>query len=150
MPSSFFGELQLSSFTFNLQFLYELKLKVRLSKSVHVIFRFRFHFVFIKVYIFVLQNAWTLWIWNAITPFKIKITQKPHKVLLPVAWCLSCNSMISALLGAPQNWPGDKFFKTRKSSENVWIVNYTQIFDIIIYLITYLFLFLTYLFLRIC
>ena len=103
------------SFTFNLRFLYELKHKVRLSKSVQVIFHFRFHFVFIKVYIFVLQNAWTLWIWNAITPFKIKIIQKAHIVLLPVVWFLSCNSMISALVGAPQNWPGDKFFKTRKS-----------------------------------
>ena len=80
-----------------------------------VIFHFRFHFVFIKVYIFVLQNAWTLWIWNAITPFKIKIIQKAHKVLLTVVWFLSCNSMISALVRAPQNWPGDKFFKTRKS-----------------------------------
>ena len=48
------------SFTFNLQFLYELKHKVRLSKTVCGIFHFRFRFVFIKVYIFVQQNAWTL------------------------------------------------------------------------------------------
>ena len=81
MPSSFFGELQLSSFTFNLQFLYELKLKVRLSKSVHVIFRFRFHFIFIKVYIFVPQNAWTLWLWNVVTPFKTKIIG-PHTLAI--------------------------------------------------------------------
>ena len=48
------------SFTFNLQFLYELKHKVRLSKTVYGIFHFRFCFVFIKVHIFVQQNAWTL------------------------------------------------------------------------------------------
>ena len=48
------------SFTFNLQFLYELKYKVQLSKIVSGIFHFRFRFVFIKVYIFVQQNAWTL------------------------------------------------------------------------------------------
>ena len=48
------------SFTFNLQFLYELKHKVRLSKTLCGIFHFRFRFVFIKVYIFVQQNACTL------------------------------------------------------------------------------------------
>ena len=41
------------SFTFNMQFLYELKHKVRLSKTVCGISHFRFRFVFIKVYIFV-------------------------------------------------------------------------------------------------
>ena len=34
------------SFTFNLQFLYELKRKVRLSKTVSEIFHYRFSFVF--------------------------------------------------------------------------------------------------------
>ena len=43
------------SFTFNLQFLYELKHKVRLSKTACGISHFRFRFVFIKVYIFVQQ-----------------------------------------------------------------------------------------------
>ena len=41
------------SFTFNLQFLYELKPTVRLSENVYGIFHFQFRFVFIKVYIFV-------------------------------------------------------------------------------------------------
>ena len=48
------------SFTFNLQFLYELKHKVRFSKTVGEIFNFRSRFIFIKVYIFVQQNTWTL------------------------------------------------------------------------------------------
>ena len=48
------------SFTFNLQFLYELKHNVRLSKIVCGIFHFRFRFVFIKAYIFVQQNTWIL------------------------------------------------------------------------------------------
>ena len=45
------------SFTFDLQFLYELKLQVRLSKTVCGIFHFQFRFIFIKVYIFVQQKA---------------------------------------------------------------------------------------------
>ena len=48
------------SFTFNLEFLYELKRKVRLSETVCGIFHFRFHFIFIKVHIFIQQNEWTL------------------------------------------------------------------------------------------
>ena len=52
------------------------------------------------------QNAWTLWPQNVIIPFKIKTIEKPHTVLLPDLWFLSCNkkfwnSMISARVGAP-------------------------------------------------
>ena len=96
------------SFTFNLWFLYELKHKVRLSKTMSWIFHFWFCFAFIKVHIFVQQNAWTLWNYNVIIPFKIKIIEKPLTVLLPEFWFLSYsktfkNSMISAWVGAPQN-----------------------------------------------
>ena len=63
------------SFTFNLRFLYELKHKFHLSKTLCGNLHFRFHFVFIKVYIFVHRNTWI--------PFKIKIIEKPHTVLLP-------------------------------------------------------------------
>ena len=50
----------------------------------------------------------------------MKIAEKPQKCLLPGLWFLSCNkkfqnSMISAWVGVPQNWPGGKFFKPRKS-----------------------------------
>ena len=48
------------SFTFDLQFLYELKHMVHLSKTVCGIVDFRFHLTFIKLYIFVQQKAWTL------------------------------------------------------------------------------------------
>ena len=68
------------SFTFKSRFLYELKRKVCLSKNLCGIFHFRFRFLFIKVYIFVQQNAWTIWLWNVIIPFKIKIIEKPHTV----------------------------------------------------------------------
>ena len=49
-----------------------------------------------------------------------KNIEKPHTVLLPDLWFLSCNkkfenSMISAWAGAPKNWPGDEFSKLRKS-----------------------------------
>ena len=53
----FLRELRLISFTFNLQFLYELKRKVRLFKTVCGIFHVRFRSIFIKVYDFVQQNA---------------------------------------------------------------------------------------------
>ena len=79
------------NFTFNMRFLYELKHKVHLSKTVCGIFHFRFRFVYIKVYFFVQQNAWTLWLKKVIIPFKIKITEKPHTVLLADLWFLSCN-----------------------------------------------------------
>ena len=48
------------SFTFNLQFLYELKHKIHLSKTVRGIFHFQFRLVFIKVFILVQQKASTL------------------------------------------------------------------------------------------
>ena len=68
-----------------------------------------FDSVFIKVYIFVQQNTWTLW-----------LRQKSHTVLLPDVWFISCNKklynpMTSAWVGASQNWPGDRFFKPKKS-----------------------------------
>ena len=74
------------SFTFNSRFLYELKHKVRLSKSVCGIFHFRFRHVFIKVYFFVQQKAWTLWLYNVIICFKIKIRKKSHIFFLPDLW----------------------------------------------------------------
>ena len=120
MPSFFFGEVQLTTvLLFNLWFLYDLKHKVRLSKIVGGIFHFRFCFIFIKVYIFVQQKAWTLWDYNIIIPFKIKIIEKPHSLLLLDLWFLSgnkkfWNSMIYAWVGDPKNWPGDIFFKVRK------------------------------------
>ena len=64
------------------QFLYELKHKVRLSKTLFGLFLFRFYFVFIKVCIMFQQNAWTLRLKNVIFPFKIKIIEKPHILLL--------------------------------------------------------------------
>ena len=45
------------SFTFNMQFLYELEHKVCLSTTRCGIFHFQFRFAFVKVYIFVQQNA---------------------------------------------------------------------------------------------
>ena len=94
------------SFTFDLRFLYELKHKVRLSKTVRGIFHFPFRFVSIKVYIFVRQNAWTLWLYNVIIPFKFKIIEKSLIFLLPAVWFLSCNkfqnSVICSWVGALQ------------------------------------------------
>ena len=106
------------SFTFNSLFLYELKHKVHLSKTVCGIFHFRFRLLFIKIYIFVQQKTRTVWPWNVIIPFKIKIREKLHIVLIPDLWCLSCNrnfenSVISVWVGAPKNWFGDVHFKLK-------------------------------------
>ena len=48
------------SFTFNLQFLYELKHMVHLSKTVCGIFHFGFCLVFIKLYIFGQQQTFKI------------------------------------------------------------------------------------------
>ena len=79
----------------------------------------RTRFVFLKVYggfsifdfvsfllkfVFVRQKVWSLWLYlNAIIPSKIKIIEKPHPLLLPGLWILSCN----------------KKFENRKTS--VWV-----------------------------
>ena len=49
----------------------------------------------------------------------MKITEKADMVLLPDLWFLSCNKkfenlVISACVGATQNWPGEKIFKPGK------------------------------------
>ena len=89
------------SFTINLRFLYELKHKVHLSKTVCGIFHFWFCFLFIKVYILVQQSAWTLWFYNVIiTPFKMKIIEKPHTVLIPAVWFLSYNKFQNSKISA--------------------------------------------------
>ena len=87
------------NFTFNL-FLYELNHKVHLSKTVCGIFHFWFCFLFIKVYILVQQSAWTLWFYNVITPFKMKIIEKPHTVLIPAVWFLSYNKFQNSKISA--------------------------------------------------
>ena len=71
------------TFIFNLQFLYELKCKVH-------VWDFPFRSVFIKVYVFVQLNAWTVYLWNNISPFKIKIIEKPLIVMLPHVCFLGC------------------------------------------------------------
>ena len=76
------------SFTFNLQFLYELKCMVYLPKTVCGIFHFRFRLVFIRVYIFVQLKAWNFE--NPIILLQIKIIEKPDIVLLPVFWFSRC------------------------------------------------------------
>ena len=91
MHSFTFSELQLITVLLSIfdSYMSWLKHKVALSKTVCGIFHFRPRFIFIKVYIFNQKNAWTLWLYNVITPFKIKIIEKPHTVLLPELWFLS-------------------------------------------------------------
>ena len=85
------------SFIFNLGFLYKLKYKAHLSKTVCGIFDFWFRFVFIKAYFFVWRNAWIIWLWNVIIPFRIKSIENPQTVLLPGLWFLSRNKKFQNL-----------------------------------------------------
>ena len=92
----------------------------------------RTRFVFLKVYggfsifdfvsfllkfVFVRQKVWSLWLYlNAIIPSKIKIIEKPHPLLLPGLWILSCNKKFenwktSVWVRAPQ--------KLRKSKSSL-------------------------------
>ena len=103
------------SYTFNLQFLYELKQKVHLSKTGCGIFHFQFRFNFIKVYTFVQQKAQTLWLYNVIIPFKIKLIENHRKFCCQIF--LNCNkdlenSVISAWVGAPQKLVWRQTIKT--------------------------------------
>ena len=73
------------SFAFTLRFLYELKRNVSLSKTGFWDFPFWIPFRFYESLYF----CSTIWfnkihgLFNVITPFKIKIIEKPHTVLLP-------------------------------------------------------------------
>ena len=103
------GDQTQHSFTFTLRFSYELKHEDQgsFSKTVGEVFQFRFRFIFLTVYIFVQQNPWSLWLWNVIVAFKIKIIEKPSTVFFPAIWFLSCNktiqnSMVSAWVGSAQ------------------------------------------------
>ena len=107
-------------FTFNSRFLNELKHRVRFTRSLCEIFHFRFHFSFIKVYIIVQQKAWTLWLESVVIPFKIKIIEKPHTLLLPYLWFWAATRTFKIQwylheLELPKNWHGGKFFKLGKS-----------------------------------
>ena len=56
-----------------------------------------------------------------IIPFRIKIIEKPHTVLVPDLWLLGCNKKFKIQwylreLELRRNWPGNKCFKLRKSN----------------------------------
>ena len=81
----------LYSFTFNSQFLFKMNPKVYLSTTVCGIFHFWFCLTFIKVCFFCSKKVWTFWLQDNITPFKIRMIEKPHTVLLVDLQFLSCN-----------------------------------------------------------
>ena len=137
-------------------FLYELNHKVRLSETVYGIFHFRFRFVFIEVYIFVQQNTWILWLYIVVIPFKIKVTEKPNTQIYSQASDFEVATKIFKVqwylreLELPKTDLVTKFFKSRKSK--FWeiqfffaIVTYSKYLTLL-YLLTYLFLLSTYLF----
>ena len=91
------------SFPFNPQFLYELEHMAHLSKTMCGIFNFCFRLVFIKFYIFV-HKKHGLWRENFITPFKIKIIEKPGIVLLPDLWFLSSQQGVLKVNDIRMSW----------------------------------------------
>ena len=78
-------------FTFNLWFLCELKHKVCLSKTACGIFPFLIQFGFYWSLHFCLPKCKDSGLQNVVAPFKIKVIEKPHRVLLPDLWFLNCS-----------------------------------------------------------
>ena len=113
-----------------------------------------FCLIFMKVYIFVQQKVLTLWLYNIIIPFKIKVIEKPLTVLLLDLWFLSCKkkfekSVISEWVGALKILTWRRTFKLRKSK--FWLLHFFSIVIVskhltFLYWIIYLFLLITYLF----
>ena len=137
------------SFTFNMRILYELKYKLCLCKIVFGIFHFRFCFVFIKVHIFVQQRAWTLALWKVIIPFKIKIIEKPYLIfkLQQEVWKFRD---IFVNLSSPKTHLEKNFLNLENQSFEY--VTFSQQYFLIkyltfLFLLTYLFLLIIYLFL---
>ena len=105
------------TFTFNLRFLYELKHKFRLSKLYMGFPIFDFTSLLLK-FVFLFNKMHGLFDLKTSVPFKIKIIEKLHTVLLPDLWFLSCkkkfwNSVTSAWVGALQ--------------KHKWLCHYTVI-----------------------
>ena len=114
MPSFFFRELQ-HSFTFNSRFymswskrLVSLKLCVGFSIFDSVSFLLKFLVLF--------HRMQGLFDFKTSIPFKFKIMEKPHTVLLSDLWLLSSNKKFNDIfwVRASKNRPGDRFFKPRK------------------------------------
>ena len=112
---------------------------------------------FVLKFTFLFSKKHGLFDFKTLIPFKLKILEKPHGVLLQNLWLLSCskkfeNSTISAWVGTPQvllsspelelpkNWFGAPQVRHFFS-----IVTFKQIFDIPL-LKTYLFISITYFF----
>ena len=151
MSSIFSRELQLMSFTFSLRFLYELKHKVCLSKTACGIFHFRFRFVFIKVYIFVQQNTWTKMSLKRHNSFQNHKRKAAHSF---ASWplifqlqkeLLKFNDICVCWSSQKTNLVTNVLNLKNVSFENVSFSLFSKYLTFL-YSITYLFLFLTYLF----
>ena len=95
------------SFTFNLRFLYALKHKFRLSKNVCGIFHFRFRFALLKLY-FCSTKCMDSFTLDNIIPFKIKIIEKPPRVLLPVPLILKLQQEVLKFSDICVSWSSPK------------------------------------------
>ena len=62
----------------------------------------------LEFFIFVQQKSRTLWLQNVIIPFKIKIIEKPHTVLLPDPWFLSWNNKFEKFTDICMSWSSRK------------------------------------------
>ena len=87
MPSFFFRELQLITVLLlicNFYMSWSTKVvSVKLCGKFSVFDSISF---LLKFYIFVQQNAWTLWLYNVIIPFKVKLIGKSLAIFLPDLW----------------------------------------------------------------
>ena len=102
----FFRELQLITVLLLIINFYMSRRFVSLKVGV-VLSNFWFRFVFIKVYIFAQQNARTLWIY-VIIPFKIKIIENPHTILLQNLWFFKMQNKVLKLNDIFVSWSSPK------------------------------------------
>ena len=104
--SFFFRELELITVLLLIINFYMSRRFVSLKAGV-VLSNFWFRFVFIKVYIFAQQNARTLWIY-VIIPFKIKIIENPHTILLQDPWFFKMQNKVLKLNDIFVSWSSPK------------------------------------------
>ena len=119
MPSFFFNNLQLIMVLLLIFASYTSWSTRFVSKAVCGLFHFRFHFILISLYFCSAKCMDSLTLKRnsfKTIPFKIKIKEKPHTVLLRDLWFLSCNkkfwnSVTATWVGAPQKLTRWQIFK---------------------------------------
>ena len=124
------------SFFFFLNCHYYIKRSTRgVSLKVYVGFSISDSFLFLLKFTFLFNKKLGLFFWNAIIPFKIKITEKAHTILLPDCWFFNLEQKILNFSNIWVSWSSPKIVL-----ETNWNIKHlrTSMFSFL-YLLTYLF-----------